>query len=113
MTDNLNVGYSVIKIFIPMKFLKIIVILSLLFSCKNNSEYSVKSFKINQGWGYDIALNNRIIIKQNVIPTLSNKKNFSSQADALKVGNLVLDRIKQNLSPTITKKDLILLEISI
>lgn len=96
-----------------MKFIKIIVVLILVVSCKNNTEYSLKSFKIDQRWGYSIAKNNKIIIKQNVIPTLSNDQSFRNEADALKVGNLVLHRIKQNLSPTVTKKDLILLEISI
>lgn len=96
-----------------MKFLKIIVVLLLLVSCKNNTEYNVKSFKIKDGWGYTIAINNKIIIKQTVIPTLSDTRSFKSEADALKVGNLVVEKIKQNLSPTIAKKDLILLEISI
>jgi hypothetical protein len=96
-----------------MKFLKIIVVLLLLVSCQKKSEFEVKSFKVNTGWGYTIGMNDKIIIKQTVIPTVSEKRSFSSEADALKVGNLVLKRIKQNLSPTVAKKDLILLEISI
>lgn len=96
-----------------MKFLKIIVVFLLLVSCKNNAEYEVKSIKVDEGWGYTITINNKIIIKQSVIPTVSEKRSFRSEADALKVGNWVLERIKQNLSPTVAKKDLILLEISI
>ena len=69
--------------------------------------------KVNDGWGYVISTNDKIIIKQTVIPTVSAKRSFSSEADALKVGNWVVERIKQNLSPTISKKDLILMEISI
>jgi len=96
-----------------MKILKIIVILLFLVSCKKNAEFEVKSFKVNAGWGYTIGINDKTIIKQTVIPTVSAKRSFKSEADALKVGNLVLDRIKHNLSPTVAKKDLILLEISI
>jgi hypothetical protein len=96
-----------------MKFLKIIVALLLLVSCQKNAEFEVKSFKVNAGWGYTIGMNDKIIIKQTVIPTVSAKRSFKSEVDALKVGNLVLERIKQNLSPTVAKKDLILLEISI
>jgi hypothetical protein len=96
-----------------MKFLKILVVLLFLFSCTKKEEYEVKSFPTNNGWGYTIAINNKIIIKQTVIPTISAKRSFNSEADALKVGNLVLKRIKQNLSPTVAKKDLFLLEISI
>lgn len=96
-----------------MKFLKIIVVLLLLVSCKKKEEFEVKSFRVNEGWGYTIGINDKTIIKQTLIPTVSAKRSFKSEADALKVGNWVLERIKQNLSPTIAKKDLILLEISI
>jgi hypothetical protein len=102
-----------LKIFIQMKFIKLVVALLLLVSCQKNAEFEVKSFKVNAGWGYTIGMNDKIIIKQTVIPTVSEKRSFRNEADALKVGNLVLRRIKQNLSPSVAKKDLILLEISI
>ncbi|MBP6758156.1 MAG: DUF4907 domain-containing protein [Flavobacterium sp.] len=96
-----------------MKFLKIIVVLLLLVSCQRKAEFEVQSIKVNGGWGYTIGINDKTIIKQTVIPTVSAKRSFKSEADALKVGNWVVERIKQNLSPTISKKDLILMEISI
>ena len=96
-----------------MKFIKIIVVLLLLVSCRKSAEFEVKSFKTNGGWGYTIGINDKTIIKQTVIPTVSTKRSFKTEADALRVGNWVRDRIKQNLSPTISKKDLILMEISI
>lgn len=87
--------------------------LLLFISCNKNAEYKVNTFKVNNGWGYTIAINDKTIIKQTVIPTVSNNESFKNEGDALKVGNLVLKRIKQNLSPTVAKNDLILLEISI
>ncbi len=96
-----------------MKFIKLVVALLLLASCQKKAEFEAKTFKVNSGWGYTIGTNDNIIIKQTVIPTVSEKRSFKSEADALKVGNWVLERIKQNLSPTVAKKDLILLEISI
>jgi hypothetical protein len=96
-----------------MKFIKLLFVLLLLVSCKKNAEFEVKSFKVDAGWGYSIGINDKIIIKQTVIPTVSAKRSFKTEEDALKVGNLVLRRIKQNLSPSVAKKDLILLEISI
>jgi len=96
-----------------MKFLKIIVVFLFFASCKKSIEFEVKSIRVNDGWGYTIGTNDKIIIKQTVIPTVSSRKSFKTEADALKVGNWVRDRIKQNLSPTVAKKDLILLEISI
>ena len=96
-----------------MNFIKIIIIFSLFISCNYNEEYLVKSFKINNAWGYTIAVDNKVVIKQTVIPTVSKQRGFKTEDDALKVGNLVVERIKQNLSPTITKNDLILLEIDL
>lgn len=80
-------------------------------SCKRNDVYMVNAYNINQEWGYCILKNNKIIIKQTTIPTMEKSVRFQSKADALKVGNLVLYRIKNRLSPTVTKKDLILLKI--
>lgn len=48
-----------------------------------------------------------------MIPVISAVKSFETEDDALKVGNLVLQKLKADLSPTITKKDLILLDIKI
>lgn len=96
-----------------MKFIKIIIVFLLFISCTNKEEILVKSIRVKDGWGYTIAVNNKIVIKQTVIPTVSYQRSFKTEGDALKVGNLVLERIKQNLSPTIAKNDLILLEISI
>lgn len=96
-----------------MKFIKLLFVFLFMFSCKNNAEFEVKSIKVNNGWGYTIGMNDKIMIKQTVIPTVSAQRSFKSEADALKVGNWVLERIKQNLSPTVVKKDLILLEITI
>lgn len=96
-----------------MKFIKIVVVFLLFISCENKEQYLVRSFKSNNGWGYTIAINDKIVIRQTVIPTVSKQMSFKSEADAMKVGNLVRDRIKQNLSPTIAKKDLILLKIAL
>ncbi len=90
-----------------------LLFLVVLISCESKENDTVKSFKVNNGWGYSITMNNKTIIKQTVIPTISNEKSFKSEEDALKVGNLVLGRIKQHLSPTVSKKDLILLKIAL
>ncbi|WP_269225091.1 DUF4907 domain-containing protein [Flavobacterium eburneipallidum] len=96
-----------------MKLLKLIFVFLLLVSCHQKPVYELESFQVDEGWGYTIAVNHKVLIKQTVIPTLSKQESFKSRTDALKVGNLVLERIKQNLSPTIAKKDLILLEIAL
>lgn len=69
--------------------------------------------KTPSGWGYYIINNEKIIIKQTVIPVISKNKSFRTEEEALKVGNLVLQKLKDDLSPTVTKKDLFLLAIKI
>lgn len=83
------------------------------FSCNSPQDFSLESIKTPSGWGYVIKNNDKIIIKQSIIPVIQNIKSFESETEALKVGNLVLDKLKQQTSPTITKKDLILLSIRI
>jgi len=83
------------------------------FSCNSKQGLSLESIKTPTGWGYLIKNNDKIIIKQSIIPVISTEKSFQSEEEALKVGNLVLDKLKHQTSPTITKKDLILLSIKI
>jgi hypothetical protein len=73
----------------------------------------VQSIKIANGWGYSISNNRKTIIKQTIIPVISECKSFKTEKEALAVGQLVLKKLNSNLSPTITKNDLILLKIKI
>lgn len=65
------------------------------------------------GWGYTIRQNDKIIIKQTIIPTVESNPSFQSEEDAMKVGQLVLEKLKNDKSPTVTKNDLNLLSIKI
>lgn len=80
-------------------------------NCNRKETLQLQSIKSGLGWGYTITYNEKIIINQTVIPVISYSKSFKSEEEALKVGNLVLQKLKDNLSPTVTKKDLILLKI--
>ncbi|HJR99437.1 MAG TPA: DUF4907 domain-containing protein [Flavobacterium sp.] len=83
----------------------------ILISCNSKEGLRLESIKTATGWGYVIKNNDKIIIKQSIIPVIQNQKSFQSETEALKVGNLVLEKLKSKTSPTITKKDLILLSI--
>lgn len=85
--------------------------LMLIFACSKKDELNLESIKTSTGWGYVIKNNDRIIIKQSIIPVIPSQKSFETEQQALKVGNLVLQKLKDKTSPTITKKDLILLSI--
>ena len=87
--------------------------LFLFISCNKSEKLKVESLKTATGWGYCITNKDKTIIKQTIIPVISENKSFKTEEEALKVGNLVLQKLKDDLSPTVTKKDLILLAIKI
>ncbi|WP_228526610.1 MULTISPECIES: DUF4907 domain-containing protein [unclassified Flavobacterium] len=95
------------------KNLLFILLVLLLASCKKSETFKTESFKTTSGWGYSIAYKNKIVIKQSVIPVLSDTKSFSTEEDALKVGSLVEKKLRDGILPTVTKNDLILLKIKI
>lgn len=118
MTINSNPKFfrtTIRKIFLLNTTKKYFLLIGFLtfFSCNSLQDFSLESIKTPSGWGYVIKNNDKIIIKQSIIPVIQNIKSFESETEALKVGNLVLDKLKQQTSPTITKKDLILLSIRI
>jgi hypothetical protein len=97
---------------INLKNLVIITTL-LIVACSKQGDLHVESIKTATGWGYTIANDEKIIIRQTVIPVISNAKSFETEKDAIKTANLVVEKLNANLSPTVTKKDLILLDINI
>ena len=96
---------------ITNKLALVISCLLLLSSCQKKQELTLTSIQTETGWGYVIKLQDKIIIKQSIIPVIQQEKSFKTEEDALKVGNLVLEKLKTKSSPTITKKDLNLLSI--
>ena len=85
----------------------------LLTACTGSSPFKIESFKTKTGWGYTIATKDRILIKQSIIPVINETKSFTTEEDALKIGNLVIERLNNDLPPTVTKNDLILLKIKL
>ena len=67
---------------------------------------SVRTFKTEIGWGYDILVNDSSMIHQDIIPGVQGKKGFNSEEDAAKIGNLVIEKIKQKRLPSITLQEL-------
>lgn len=91
-------------------FLFIFLVLHLT-ACTKSNKLKTETFKTTSGWGYSVAYKNKIIIRQSVIPVINDSKSFSTEEDALKVANLVENKLSHNISPTVTKNDLILLKI--
>ena len=88
-----------------------ILLFATVIACTKKENLHIESIKTATGWGYTISNENKILIKQSVIPVISDTKSFATKEDALKVGDLVMQKLNKNISPTVTKNDLILLKI--
>lgn len=84
----------------------------LLAACSHKKQILQSAvYNTGTGYGYTVTLNNKIVIKQPYIPAYSGNIPFCDSLDAVKVGNLVIDKIEGKQSPTVTKNDLALLKI--
>ena len=82
-------------------------------SQREKGGYTVKTFKTETGWGYSVLLNTREIIHQDVIPAISSQVSFATKADALKTADFVVEKLRAQKLPYLTKDDLKTLEISL
>ncbi|OED40301.1 hypothetical protein AB832_03640 [Flavobacteriaceae bacterium (ex Bugula neritina AB1)] len=69
-------------------------------------EIQVKELSNKQGWYYEIYKEKKIIIKQESIPGISGFQNFKSERDAQKIAELVVQKLKHQITPSITPKEL-------
>lgn len=93
-------------------FTLLFTVLSLLVLYKVCEYYSsadsnrVKTYAVAGGWGYQIIINNKVLIDQPFIPGLPGKLAFPDKKSAAKTGKIVLQRLLHHQSPSITKEDL-------
>lgn len=93
------------------KNLLFILVFLMFAACAKHQTFKTETFKTTSGWGYSIAYKGKILIKQSIIPVIAENKSFSTEEDALKVADLVVQKLNQKISPTVTKNELILLKI--
>ncbi len=77
------------------------------------SSFSMEVIEVSGGYGYQISHNNHITIFQPFIPSVSGKKPFTEKRDAEQIGQLVMKRMKNGESYTVTLADLESLGIKI
>ena len=64
------------------------------------------------GWGYDVFVNDTIFIHQQQMPAVEGMRGFTSEAEASKVADLIVQRIKNHQLPTVYLRDLDSLHIT-
>ena len=69
--------------------------------------FRVQTFATGDGgWGYSIFDGEKQIIKQDIIPAIRKNVSFQSEKDALQTGLLVIEKLKHNKLPTISREEL-------
>jgi len=75
---------------------------------KDTSEILGISYKIfeveNKQFGYDIYVDGKMYIHQPHIPAIPGNKGFENKEDAIKVAELIINKIENNLIPPTTSK---------
>ena len=73
---------------------------------QNNSALSYKCFKTDNGWGYDIMVNKKIVIHQDLMGSFPGAAGFSSEQQAKAVAAIVIEKIKSGKIPAISREEL-------
>lgn len=95
------------KIFLAIVLLiSVVVIKVVLSNNKTETNYTIKVFQIEKGWGYSIFKDEKIIIRQDVVPSIQERKHFKNKEDALNCGKIMLKKLQQHKIPSITVKEL-------
>ena len=71
-----------------------------------NSKITVQVFKVDsietngsRGWGYDIMIDDKLYIHQPNIPAIMGNNGFSSEENAKKAGEFIVNKIRNNVMP--------------
>ncbi|GAB4025399.1 DUF4907 domain-containing protein [Spirosoma gilvum] len=77
------------------------------FYGQHEPEFRVEVIKTSDGWGYNILKTNKLVIHQPTIPGQPGTVGFTSQEQARRVGEWVVEKIKQTKAlPTLTNEEL-------
>ncbi|MCG2613884.1 DUF4907 domain-containing protein [Terrimonas sp. NA20] len=73
---------------------------------KEAARYSAEVFSVWNGWGYDILVDDSVIIHQESIPSIGRGIPFPEKKQAQQAANLVLEKLSNSDDlPTLTKDE--------
>jgi hypothetical protein len=63
-------------------------------------------YRVKNGWGYDILVDERLFIRQESIPVIKAGQTFATKEQAEQTARLVINKMKSGQPPALTKFDL-------
>lgn len=69
-------------------------------------QLELQTFQLGDGWGYQIVMNQKVLIYQPTIPTIDTLMPFPDEASAQAIGSIVLEKLNQNRDFTVTITDI-------
>lgn len=67
----------------------------------------VNTYQSGNGWGFDISHNEKVLIHQNIVPSITGSYSFKTKSDAIKTGNLMVKKMRNNeFPPSVSKEEL-------
>jgi hypothetical protein len=73
---------------------------------KVEENITVQCYQTEIGWGYRIVVNDKTFINQPFIPVIADHKGFPTKESAEKIGQIIVERLKNHEKPIITVTDL-------
>ncbi|MCU0446626.1 MAG: DUF4907 domain-containing protein [Microscillaceae bacterium] len=77
-----------------------------------NAQFSVETFPSENGFGYDIKIDGKLMIHQANIPAVAGNQAFKTKEKALKTAELMIKKLQENqMPPSITREELEKLDV--
>jgi len=73
---------------------------------RKNTSFEALIFKVPDGWGYDILVNDSLFIHQESVPATNGKKGFPKKELAERTAELIINKMKTGRPPTVTTFEL-------
>lgn len=84
----------------------IVLLISYFRFIYSKPDFKYEIISLDNGYGYSISHNGKVIIYQPFIPCIGSKTAFKSKEDAKKIANIICKKLENNNSPTITNKEI-------
>lgn len=73
---------------------------------------AVVPFQIRDGWGYKVVVDGHTYIYQDVIPDIPGNKVFRTRENALRVGNVVMQKLTHHKISSISQQEMVDMQIA-